>query len=225
MQASSFAFDESGFASLQTVLAPRTCEAISRRIRTSSISGGTRNLLAKPWCAALVDRLRQHEALSALLPGGHVAIQCTYFEKSVSRNWAVPPHQDLSIPVATRVEEAQLGGWSRKEGSVFVQPPAGLLEQLVAVRLHLEACTPADGPLQVLPGSHRFGRLADAETAALRRATKAVICTAETGQALAMRPLLVHASSKASGNSRRRLLHVVFGPREPGYGLQWRQAV
>jgi len=51
-----------------------------------------------------------------------------------------------------------------------------------------------------------------------------LICTAEAGEALAMRPLLVHASSKASGNSRRRLLHVVFGPREPGYGLQWRHA-
>ena len=225
MQAISFAFEQSGFASVPTVLAPRTCEAISRRIRTASISGGSRNLLTKPWCAALVERLRQHVVLSALLPGGHVAIQCTYFEKSVSRNWAVPSHQDLSIPVAGRVEEAQLGGWSRKEGSDFVQPPAGLLEQLVAVRLHLEACTPADGPLQVLPGSHRLGRLADAETAALRRVTKAVICTAEAGEALAIRPLLVHASSKASGNSRRRLLHVVFGPREPGYGLQWRHAV
>lgn len=90
-------------------------------------------------------------------PVGTWLIQCTYFEKSVSRNWAVPPHQDLSIPVARRLEEAQLGGWSRKEGSVFVQPPVGLLEQLVAVRLHLEACTRADGPLQVLPGSHRSG--------------------------------------------------------------------
>lgn len=189
------------------------------------MSGGTRNLLVKPWCAALVERLRQHAVLSALVPHRYVAIQCTYFEKSVSRNWGVPLHQDLSIPVAGRVEGAGLGGWSCKEGSVFVQPPEELLAQLVAVRLHLEPCTAVDGPLQVLPGSHRFGRLADDETVALRRMTQAVICTAEAGEALAMRPLLVHASPKASGTSRRRLLHLVFGPREPGYGLQWRYAV
>jgi hypothetical protein len=36
-----------------------------------------------------------------------------------------------------------------------------------------------------------------------------------------MRPLALHASSKATGTSRRRVLHIVFGPAEPGYGLQW----
>lgn len=224
MQVSSESFEDAGYAHVSAVLAMRTCEAIARRIRTTSISGGTRNLLDKPWCVALVKRLRKHSGLSALIPLSHVAVQCTYLEKSASRNWAVSPHQDLSIPVAKRVEEAGLSGWSQKEGSLFVQPPAELLQQLVAVRVHLEACTGQDGPLKVVPGSHRFGRLPESEVAAVRRAGGEVICTAKAGEALVMRPLLVHSSSKALGSSRRRVLHLVFGPRVPGCGLQWQHA-
>jgi hypothetical protein len=224
MQASSESFEESGYAAVTAVLNPRTCEAISRRIRTYSISGGTRNLLGKPWCVALVDRLRRHSGLLAVVPSGHVAVQCTYFEKSALRNWAVSTHQDLSIPVAERIEGSGLTGWSRKEGSFFVQPPTELLEQLVAVRVHLEACSAQDGPLKVIPGSHRFGRLAEHEVAAVRRSTAEVTCTATTGEALVMRPLLVHSSPKASGTSRRRVLHLLFGPRTPGHGLRWQHA-
>ena len=224
MQVSSEAFEEAGYAAVTAVLSARSCEAISRRISTSSISGGTRNLLAKRWCVALVERLRRHSELLALVPSGHVAIQCTYFEKSASKNWAVSAHQDLSVPVAERIEAFGLTGWSRKEGSHFVQPPAELLAQLVAVRVHLEACTAQDGPLKVIPGSHRFGRMAEHQVLALRRSTAEVTCTAAIGEALAMRPLLVHSSPKASGSSRRRVLHLVFGPRTPGYGLRWQHA-
>lgn len=224
MQVSAESFEESGYATTTAVLSPRTCEAVSRRIRTSSISGGTRDLLAKPWCIAMVQRLRSHSEISALLPSGHVAVQCTYFEKSASRNWAVSPHQDLSIPVASRVEQAGLSGWSRKEGSLFVQPPTELLQQLVAVRVHLEACTERDGPLKVIPGSHRHGRLHDQDVLSARRARAEVTCSVGVGEALVMRPLLVHASSKATGSSRRRVLHFVFGPCSPGYGLQWQHA-
>jgi hypothetical protein len=36
-----------------------------------------------------------------------------------------------------------------------------------------------------------------------------------------MRPLLLHASSKATGTSRRRVLHFVFGPPDLPLGLAW----
>ena len=36
-----------------------------------------------------------------------------------------------------------------------------------------------------------------------------------------MRPLLLHASSKTAGTSRRRVLHFLFGPRELAFGLVW----
>jgi hypothetical protein len=40
-----------------------------------------------------------------------------------------------------------------------------------------------------------------------------------------MRPLALHASSKATGTSRRRVLHFVFGSAGLPYGLQWEHAV
>jgi ectoine hydroxylase-related dioxygenase (phytanoyl-CoA dioxygenase family) len=152
-------------------------------------------------------------------------VQCTYFEKSASRNWLVPVHQDLGIPVAAHVGHTSLGGWSTKEGILYVQPPVGLLEQLVAVRLHIDACSAEDGPLRVVPGSHLYGRMEAKAAAAARHAQTEFICTAEQGSAMAIRPLLLHASSRSTGDGMRRVLHFLFGPRILPFGLQWYHAV
>jgi hypothetical protein len=216
-------FTRDGYLLLPDLLSPAEARACTRAAAPSATrSGGTRTLLQSAWCAALVQRLRRHAALAPLLPGDAVSVQCTYFEKSVGRNWLVPWHQDLSVPVAERVDDAALRGWSLKEGVLQVQPPAVVLEQLVAVRLHLDACGPQDGPLRVLPGSHTAGvRPEDASTAA----DGAVICTAPRGSALLMRPLLLHASSRASGHGLRRVLHLLFAPPALPHGLRWHHAV
>ena len=39
-----------------------------------------------------------------------------------------------------------------------------------------------------------------------------------------MLPLLLHASSKATGARRRRVRHLLFGPRRPPLGLAWAHA-
>ncbi|MEJ7807115.1 MAG: phytanoyl-CoA dioxygenase family protein, partial [Telluria sp.] len=156
---------------------------------------------------------------------GLVAVQCTWFEKSAARNWLVPMHQDLSIPVAASVDDSSLCGWSLKEGIQFVHAPLEILEKLVAVRIHLDPCGPDDGPLRVVPGSHTHGVLSDDQAADLRLASGETVCVAPVGAALVMRPLLLHASSKGSGASARRVLHFVFGPRELPNGLRWNMAI
>ena len=215
-----------GFALVPEVLRTEECEAIAGYASPSvSTSAGTRSLLQQSWCASLAERLREHPVLSKLVPAEFVAAQCTYFEKSASRNWLVPVHQDLSIPVAARVSNPALRGWSEKEGSLFVQAPIEFLEKLVAVRVHLDACASQDGPLRVVPGTHGRGRIEPEVAAAIRATAMEVPCHAEKGEALAMRPLLLHASSKATGTSRRRVLHFLFGPRQLPYGLRWQHAV
>nr|WP_307735892.1 phytanoyl-CoA dioxygenase family protein [Massilia pinisoli] len=211
-----------GFAVLPAVLRDSQCDAIAEFVEAfASDSPGTRNLLAHEECRALVAELRAHPAVGALIPAGHVAVQCTYFEKSIDNNWLVPIHQDLSIPVRTRLDHPSLRGWSDKEGTLFVQPPADVLETLVAVRIHLDPCLETDGPLQFVPGTHTRGRVDAAEASRLKQAGPVVTCTVDQGGALVMRPLALHASSKATGTSRRRVLHIVFGPSELPYGLQW----
>ena len=108
---------------------------------------------------------------------------------------------------------------------MFVQAPVAVLEQLVAVRVHLDACSERDGPLQFVPGSHRTGRISADDARQQRKAGPIVSCPLARGDVLAMRPLVLHASSKAEGESRRRVLHFVFGPRELPYGLSWHRAI
>jgi len=224
MEADSFATN--GFALVPEVLADAQCEAIAARARTSEEgAAGTRCLLPQAWCTALAKQLRSHPSLAAFIPSRFVATQCTYFEKSLSRNWLVAVHQDLSIPVAARVDHPGLHGWSEKEGSLFVQAPVELLEQLVAVRLHIDGCALTDGPLRVVPGSHLRGRIESGAAAIARQTQAEVVCTGPRGTALVMRPLLLHASSKATGTSRRRVLHLLFGPSSLPHGLQWHHAV
>jgi len=219
-------FAANGFALVAEVLCPEECEAVAECVSPGvASSGGTRSLLEQPWCASLARRLREHSVLSTLVPAQFVAVQCTYFEKSAARNWLVPVHQDLSVPVAERVSAPALRGWSEKEGSIFVQAPIEVLEQLVAVRLHLDPCGEQDGPLRVVPGTHDRGRIEPEEAAAIRATAIEVACHTQKGEALALRPLLLHASSKATGTSKRRVLHFLFGPRHLPNGLRWQVAV
>lgn len=218
-------FDSDGFAIIDNIFAPAQCIELASCIEIGAGAGGTRTLLKQAWCRDLVMRLRGHPALSAIIAPDHVAVQCTYFEKSADRNWLVPLHQDLSIPVASRVDQPGLSGWSEKEGVLFVRAPADTLVRMVALRVHLDPCGADDGPLRAVPGSHRHGVLTDTRAHEMRAEFGEEVCLAVQGAVLAMRPLLLHASSKGSGSSRRRVLHVLFGPRQLPYGLDWDVAV
>jgi hypothetical protein len=214
-------FSRDGFVLLPGVLVPEQCASFAVKIEASKRVAGARHLLSQDWCVALANQLRHDTRLAALVPADHVAVQCSYFEKSAECNWLVSLHQDLSIPVARKVETPALRGWSEKDGELYVQPPTEVLAQLTAVRLHLDHCGHDDGPLRLVPGSHSDGRLPSGAT----DGGQSVEVTAAAGDALVMRPLLLHASSKSSGFSRRRVLHFVFGPPALPHGLVWRHAL
>ena len=220
LAAPSQTFDDAGFEVLAALLGEEDLAGIAARLaRRSGV--GERNLLDEAWCADLARRLRADPRVAHALPRTHAAVQCTSFEKSVERNWRVPVHQDLAIPVAARIEHPALGGWSNKGGTWFVQPPAEVLESLVALRLHVDDCGVDDGPLHVVAGSHRQGRIDEARAIALRNECGTVTCPVARGGGMLMRPLLLHASSKAIGASRRRVLHFLFGPPRRPFGLAW----
>jgi len=68
----------------------------------------------------------------------------------------------------------------------------------------------ANGPLRVLPGTHTGGLLTHDEIQRLAAVVTPVACMASAGGVVAMRPLVVHASSKASDNQPRRVLHIEY---------------
>ena len=151
---------EDGFAVLPGLLRDDELAGVAASLEARA-EGGARALLLAPWCAALARRLQSDPRLAGAIPRTHVPVQCTAFEKSVDRNWRVPVHQDVAIPVAARIDDPALVGWSNKAGTWFVQPPAAVLEQVVALRLHVDDGGIDDGPLKVVAGSHRGGRLDD----------------------------------------------------------------
>jgi len=212
-----------GFRLLPGLLAPEQRQSLIAELSTLPPgAAGQRELLDQPWCQRLARWLKGLPQLQPYLPRDSAAVQCTLFEKSAERNWLVAPHQDLAIPVQGRVDHAALSGWSVKAGRQFVLAPAELLRRMLALRLHLDDATQADGGLRFVPGSHRDGVLDEASAWQWREHFGDVAADARAGDALLMRPLVLHASSKATATGRRRVLHVLFGPSELPYGLGWR---
>ncbi|QTD45971.1 phytanoyl-CoA dioxygenase family protein [Ottowia testudinis] len=220
MRSATERLEQDGFALLPALFSAADCQAFAQHTQgLASERAGTRNLLHASWCQRLATDLAARLMAAGVLPSEAIAVQCTYFEKTAAHNWLVAPHQDLSIPVAAPVPHVDWGGVAQKEGVTYAQPPARVLSQLLAARLHLDPCCTDDGPLRVRPGSHVSGVLTPAQISTWPGAE--VTCTADAGDVLLMRPLLLHASSKASGTSRRRVLHFLFGPAQLPDGARW----
>jgi ectoine hydroxylase-related dioxygenase (phytanoyl-CoA dioxygenase family) len=105
---------------------------------------------------------------------------------------------------------SSFGPWTEKDGVLHVQQPDALLADMVAVRVHLDDCTEANGPVRVLPGSHRAGRLTGADVDRWRAEVPEVICTVPRGGILAFHSLLLHASSPTLEASHRRVVHLEY---------------
>jgi ectoine hydroxylase-related dioxygenase (phytanoyl-CoA dioxygenase family) len=97
-----------------------------------------------------------------------------------------------------------------KAGVLHAIAPASTLTMVVALRVHLDDSTQTNGPLRVLPGTHVGGVLTHDEIQRMAAAVTPVACVASAGGVVAMRPLLVHASSKATDNEPRRVLHIEY---------------
>lgn len=182
-----------------------------------------RNLLEVLPAARAVARSPAVRALvEPVLGPDCFAVRAVLFDKTPAAPWKVAWHQDLSIAVCERVEAEGFGPWSVKAGVVHVQPPARVLEGVLAVRLHLDDCGEANGPLKVLPGSHASGRLGAAEIWRRRERGGAVTCVVPRGGALLMRPLLLHSSPAPTAPRRRRVVHFEFAAAPLPGGLRWR---
>jgi ectoine hydroxylase-related dioxygenase (phytanoyl-CoA dioxygenase family) len=219
-------FGPQGFRVVEALLDDTTCDVVAAQIDGLPLTGaGSRQLLQYEWCRQLALSVRMHSEIRERLPADSVGVQCTLFKKSPSANWLVALHQDRSVPVRDKVDSLQLIGWAEKEGGTFVQPPASMLRRMAAVRVHIDPCPVESGALRVVPGSHLLGVLSPAEAERIRRIAGEHAVPVRRGGALLMKPLLLHASSKAATSIQRRVLHFVFGPRVPPFGLAWQYAI
>lgn len=173
-------------------------------------SAGERCLLDQPDVRTAASALKEQLISNGALPTNSVAIQAIAFDKTVGTNWNVSWHQDLMFPFAHPVSAPDFELPCTKQGIAYARPPTKILNRLLAVRLHLDDCDQTNGPLRVSPGSHRNGILDSGRIAETIAHHDEVAAIAKEGEVLLMRPLLLHASSKATSPRHRRVLHLVY---------------
>lgn len=160
--------------------------------------------------------------IDPVVGAGARAVRGIFFDKTPGANWPVPWHQDLSLAVAEKRDVDGWTAWSVKSGVHHVQPPAPILERMLTVRLHLDDCGADSGPLRVRPGTHAMGRLTREAIETTRDTIAEQTCCVKKGDALLMRPLLLHASSAATNPSHRRVIHLEYAPPDLlPLGLDW----
>jgi len=209
----SAAMRDAGFCIEERVFSADECEALVRAL-SSDIScrsrAGARHLMSHPAVAAVASDSRMLGLAKRAVGDAAVPFRATLFEKSADSNWLVVWHQDTTLPLLARFDAEGWGPWSDKFGISYDHAPAWALSRVVALRLHLGASSSNNGPLRVVPGSHLLGALSDDDVYARAKSADSVECTVGRGGVLAMRPLLIHSSSKATSLEPRRVLHIEY---------------
>jgi ectoine hydroxylase-related dioxygenase (phytanoyl-CoA dioxygenase family) len=172
---------------------------------------GVRNALRIESVQELARDSRVMNLASDQLGGHAIPFRATFFDKSSQVNWLVVWHQDTALPLRKRRDVKGWGPWSVKEGVMCAHAPAYALEQVLAIRIHLDDSDEQNGSLRVLPQTHTLGVLSDDAIHDLSEKIPPFDCFVRAGGVLVMKPLLIHSSSKAKSENRyRRVLHVEY---------------
>jgi hypothetical protein len=205
--------EQDGFAVVSNVVSAAIISRITEsfgQFTARRSRAGIRNVLGIP----TIRELARQEALLSLakkvLGEAATPFRATLFDKSAHSNWLVVWHQDTALPLRERRDVSGWGPWSVKEGVICAHAPASALKGVLAIRVHLDDSNADNGPLRLLPATHKSGVLSDDEIASVASKTSAVECHVNAGGLLLMRPLLVHASSKSKSDAPRRVLHIEY---------------
>jgi hypothetical protein len=181
---------------------------------------GARNLLDLwPGVVDLVRAEPLRGSLLEVLGSGAGVVRGLYFDKPPGHSWALPWHKDLSLAVREHRPSVLFTKPTVKAGVPHVIAPQAVLDRMLTVRVHLDPMAPDNGPLRVIPGSHRYYDQANDDP------RTAVTLNCDPGDVLLMRPLLAHASghSQAMVQTHRRIVHLECASDEPlGDGFAWK---
>lgn len=214
-------FESDGFAALGERLPAETLDALAGLFTNAGPGARITDRVPEPIADALIwPPLAQ--ALTEIDPTLR-PVRILLFAKQATANWFVPWHQDAAVAIDGDAAAHGFINPTIKDEVQHWEAPAALLAHMVAVRLHIDDAGQENGPLEVVPGSHKEGFLSSgAITAAtLRRPVRS--CTASRGDIHLLRPLLVHRSRKALSPNRRRTVQIELAPADSlPAGLTWR---
>jgi hypothetical protein len=196
---------------LEAALQPRQ-EATSIRSDAGTVYAARNLLTLWPPVADFWRRPPLPDLFAAVLGDAFGLVRVLYFDKTPERTWALPWHKDLTIAVRNnRLPSDRFSHPTTKVGVPHVEAPTAVLERMLTARIHLDPMTDENGPLKLLPGSHRDGkalRLDDRRACTLR---------VNRGDVLLVRPLVRHSSAASHADTRmhRRVLHLEFASADP----------
>lgn len=225
--ASTFSLVKDGFTLETNVFSQDTMlnlidavDALRKQYPNESLAG-MRHLLTRSDAIRAIAYSRVANALAVKSLGAAAKpVKAILFDKTPESNWFVTWHQDLTIAVKARIDVPGFGPWSVKQDIPHVQPPASVLEKMVALRIHLDDCSVENGAIRFIPGSHNAGILETNEIAE-RSKESAVCCAAARGEVIVMRPLVLHSSSASQEPAHRRVLHIEYAADPLPGGLEW----
>ncbi len=206
---------EQGYTIIPNVLSHEECTDLLEKLAKWTVGrsrAGIRHLMRYPAVSLFARDNRLQTLATAALAETANPYRATLFEKSQESNWLVVWHQDTALPLEKRFFSSEWGPWSKKSGVIYAHAPAWALDRIVTLRIQLDSSAQDDGPLRIIPGSHRKGVLSDSDIHLITRHESSVECLVPQGGVLVMKPLIIHASSKSNGSTPRRVLHIEYAP-------------
>jgi ectoine hydroxylase-related dioxygenase (phytanoyl-CoA dioxygenase family) len=211
-------FEADGFCMMSKVFANSAVASLIAALERANVARskrgeavfGARNLLYVPEISDLARSSELASIVQTVLGDEAAPVRGIFFDKTPTANWPVAWHQDLTLAVAKRRDLSGWTNWSVKAGAHHVNPPSSVLESMMTLRVMLDDCDADNGPLRVLPGSHRLGRLSREQIVSLCASGPEHECLGSEGDVLMMRPLLLHASSAARNPRHRRVIHLEY---------------
>jgi ectoine hydroxylase-related dioxygenase (phytanoyl-CoA dioxygenase family) len=213
--------EQAGFAVIPDVFPAVQMDQLLEGLAQATLPrsrAGIRHAMGHPSVAVIAGNHLLKMAMAVLGPRAF-PFRATLFDKSPDSNWLVVWHQDTALPLVQKKDVPGSGPWSTKGGVPYAHAPSHALSQVLALRVHLDDSTSGNGPLRVLPGTQDRGVLTDDEIHALVERSASVGCVIARGGVLAMRPLLIHSSSKSHTDASRRVLHIEYAAEPVLQGL------
>ena len=215
--------DEDGAQLFAQVLDEATCVRLEAALAALPSSVPGVRIGDEPLLKPFLDIAGPIGAIAAAVLGPEARpVRAILFDKTAEQNWALGAHQDRTIVVRERIDADGFGPWTVKSGLIQVEPPFEILERMVTLRVHLDAVDQSNAPLRIVPGSHRLGRLPEAEIERVVATFGERRCLAKRGDVWIYAAPIVHASLAADLPRRRRVLQVDYSADAAPGPLTWR---
>jgi ectoine hydroxylase-related dioxygenase (phytanoyl-CoA dioxygenase family) len=137
--------------------------------------------------------------------------RATMMKKAPGGTATVDWHQDTSAAVARDLGDADSTGI--RDGVPHRRVSSDVLNRMLVARINVEPQYADGGCLQVIPGSHKWGKIPFEEVKRRVASEQPLLCPVPEGSILFYRPLLAHASgpnTRVDPNHQRRVIHNEF---------------